>query len=285
MDAFRQHEAEKRAHEITRQKLLLGGGNGSPPPSPPLRVTRHMSPSQYSKGNRKQPSPPPRYQQRQMSPPMNSQQHPQFTTHGFGVDYDLLDKDPQFHKYMDQYIQINKDKYFMDLIKKGVQVPYDFDVNKNIKRQNPSFQEQIGKNMKMLMDKITPKNPFSLQSVCPLPFEKSILEVEFPKKIEFPHYDKYNGNGDPSDHVRQFNVLSLEFSHKDAYLMRLFHGSLKGQAMEWFTKITPPRKNFEELVQKFIQHFSYNLQKPVFALDLCNLKQDQGEPFVTFLQR
>ena len=83
---------------------------------------------------------------------------------------------------MYQYIHINKDKYFMDLIKKGVQVPYDFDVNNNIKRQNPSFQEQTEKNMKMLMDNITPKNPFSLQSVCHLPFERSILEVELPKK-------------------------------------------------------------------------------------------------------
>ena len=110
----------------------------------------------------RQSSPPPRYQQSQMSPPRNSQQHPQFTTCGFGVDYDLLEQDPKFHKYMDQYIQINKDKYFMDLIKKGVQVPYDFDVNKNIKRQNPSSQEQIEKIMKMLMDKITPKNPFSI---------------------------------------------------------------------------------------------------------------------------
>ena len=84
---------------------------------------------------------------------------------------------------MDQYIQINKDKYFMDLINKGVQVPYSFDVDKNIKRHDPSFQEQTKQNMKMLMDKVTPKNKFSLQSVCPLPFEKSILEVEFPKKM------------------------------------------------------------------------------------------------------
>ena len=58
-------------------------------------------------------------------------------------------------------------------------------MNKNIKRQNPLFQEQTKKNMKMLMDKITPKNPFSLQSVCPLPFERSILEVGFPKKHNF----------------------------------------------------------------------------------------------------
>ena len=125
-------------------------------------------------------------------------------------------------------------------------------MDKNIKRQDPSFQEQTEKNMKMLMDKITPKNPVSLQSVCPLTFERSILEVEFPMKTKFPHYDKYDGNGGPSDHVRQFNVLSLEFSHKDTYLMRLFPRSLKGQAMEWLINIIPPLKNFEELVQKFI---------------------------------
>ena len=59
MDAFTQHGAKKRAHEIACQKLLLGGGNGSSPPSPPLIFTRHMSPSQFSKGNRRQPSPPP----------------------------------------------------------------------------------------------------------------------------------------------------------------------------------------------------------------------------------
>ena len=102
MDAFIQCEVEKRAHEIACQKLndilLLGAGNGSPPPSSPLRITRHMSPSQSSEGNRRQPSPPPRYQQRQMSPPRNSQQHSQFTTHGFGVDYDLLKQNLEFHK-------------------------------------------------------------------------------------------------------------------------------------------------------------------------------------------
>ena len=67
--------------------------------------------------------------------------------------------------------------------------------------------------------------------------------------------------------------------------MRLFPKSLKGQAIEWLTKITPPLKNFEDLVQKFIQHFSYNVQKLVSMLDLFNLKQDQGEPFITLLHR
>ena len=76
MDAFIQHEVEKRSREIAHHKpndiIFLGSGSGSLPPSPPPTVTRHMSSSQYPKGNRRQPSPPPRYQQRQMSPSRNS---------------------------------------------------------------------------------------------------------------------------------------------------------------------------------------------------------------------
>ena len=31
---------------------------------------------------------------------------------------------------MNKYVELNKDKYFMDLINDGVQVPYNFDVDK-----------------------------------------------------------------------------------------------------------------------------------------------------------
>ena len=82
---------------------------------------------------------------------------------------------------------------------------------------------------------------------------------DFHRKIEIPQYDKYDGNGDPNDHVRQFYTMSFEFHHEDSYLMRLFPRSLKAQAMEWFTNITPPIKTFPELIQRFVQHFSYNL--------------------------
>ena len=74
---------------------------------------------------------------------------------------------------------------------------------------------------------------------------------EFPMKIEIPQYDKYDGNGDPNDHVRQFYTMSFEFHHEDSYLMRLVPRSLKGQAMEWFTNITPLVKMFPKLIQRF----------------------------------
>ena len=115
----------------------------------------------------------------------------------------------------------------------------------------------------------------------------SILEFEFPKKIEFPHYDKYNGNGDPS------NVLSLEFSHKDDYLMRLFPRSLKGQAMEWFTKITPHlkilRTLFKNLFNTSLTMFKNKLMCWIYATSnkieenlLLPFYKD-GESYVLFI--
>ena len=56
--------------------------------------------------------------------------------------------------------------------------------------------------------------------------------VPFPRDIEVTKYDKYDGNGDPHDHLCHFYDLSMDFMHKDTYLMRLFPRSLSGQAME-----------------------------------------------------
>ena len=56
--------------------------------------------------------------------------------------------------------------------------------------------------------------------------------VPFPRDIEVPKYDKYDGNGDPHDHVHHFYALSRDFICEDTYLLRLFPISLRGQAME-----------------------------------------------------
>ena len=138
---------------------------------------------------------------------------------------------------------------------------------------------------KQLKQISTPKSSFSLDSIFPNPFDKTIDMKYFPRKFEIPQYDKYDGNGDLNDHVHQFYAMSFEFHHEDSYLMRLFPRILKGQVMEWFTNITPSIKTFPELIQRFFQHFAYNISRSVSLLDLCHTKKNQGESFVTFLQR
>ena len=63
---------------------------------------------------------------------------------------------------------------------------------------------------------------YSLDEICPYPFDKTLNMIPFPHNYDFPKYDKYNGRSDPIDHVREFCTMSLEFTHNDTYLMRLF---------------------------------------------------------------
>ena len=79
--------------------------------------------------------------------------------------------------------------------------------------------------------------------------------------------------------------MTLEFAHEDTYLMHLFPRSLGAHSMEWLSKITPPVKTFEELINLFILQYSYNIQHQITMIDLCKVVQKPGEPFITFLQR
>lgn len=93
---------------------------------------------------------------------------------------------------------------------------------------------------------------YSLEDICPYPFDRSLNMAPFPPNSEIPKYDKYNGKSDPRDHIREFCTMSLDFAHNDTYMMRLFPRSLGGQTMEWLSKLTPHIKSFEELVNKIV---------------------------------
>jgi len=109
--------------------------------------------------------------------------------------------------------------------------------------------------------------------------------IPFPSRFEVPKFNKYRGKGDPRDHVKEFNAAFLEVEHNDTYLMQLFPRSLGGQTMEWFSRLLTDIKTFNELIDKFVTHFSYNIEHDTSVLDLCNTKQKAGESFTAFLQR
>ena len=75
----------------------------------------------------------------------------------------------------------------------------------------------------MMHDKDKPTKIYTLDSLCPFPFENSIDMPPFPREVELPKYDIYLGNFDPQDHLWEFGTLSMEFMHDQTYLMYLFH--------------------------------------------------------------
>ena len=76
-----------------------------------------------------------------------------------------------------------------------------------------------------------------MEDICPYPFDKKLLMVPFLPHFQVPKFDKYKGNMDPQDHVREFCVACIEVAHNETYLMRLFPRSLGGKTMEWFSKL------------------------------------------------
>ncbi|GLJ30962.1 hypothetical protein SUGI_0617990 [Cryptomeria japonica] len=124
---------------------------------------------------------------------------------------------------------------------------------------------------------------YSLQEIYPYPFDRNLNMIPFPIGFETPRYEKYDRSTDPQDRIREFCIMSMEFSHEDTYLMRLFLKSLTRLAM--LSKLPSGIKSFSDLVDKFVSQYSYNIQHEVTMLDLCNAKQKAGEHFMIFLQR
>ena len=187
-------------------------------------------------------------------------------------------------------LEHNGDRYFQDMTSRGFWLPPSYDVHKIIQERVPTKFEilrdelqQTNQHLTQLtIEKEPPKVSF-VESICALPFDRSLYMVPFPRDIEVPKYNKYDENGDPHDHVRHLYALSMDFLRKGTYLLWFFPRSLRGQAMEWFTKLTPPLKTFDELARCFTQQYSYNIQQPITMIDLGALKQHQGEPFAIYL--
>lgn len=73
---------------------------------------------------------------------------------------------------------------------------------------------------------------YSLEHICPFPFDKDVRMIPFPQHVIIPKYNKYTGKSDPQDHMREFCTLSMEFTHEQTYLIRLFPRILGGQVMD-----------------------------------------------------
>lgn len=86
------------------------------------------------------------------------------------------------------------------------------------------------------------------------------------------------------DHIKEFNVMCIEVSYNDYYLMCLFPQRLIGPTMDWFPQLPLDIKTFQEITDKVIDHFSFSLDMDISLEELYTLKQNKGEYFSNLLQ-
>ena len=87
------------------------------------------------------------------------------------------------------------------MMSRGFRLPLDYDVHQLVQRREPNEVECLKKELQELRLKVDPPKTSFVDSLCALPFDRSLYMVPFPRDIEVPKYDKYDGNSDPNDHV------------------------------------------------------------------------------------
>lgn len=73
----------------------------------------------------------------------------------------------------------------------------------------------------------TTKN-YTMQDICPYPYNKIIPMPPFHPHFMKPNFDKYRGKEDPMAHIREFFTACIEVAREESYLMRLFPQNLDG---------------------------------------------------------
>uniref|UniRef100_A0A5K1GCD8 Retrotransposon gag domain-containing protein n=9 Tax=Nymphaea colorata TaxID=210225 RepID=A0A5K1GCD8_9MAGN len=98
---------------------------------------------------------------------------------------------------------------------------------------------------------------------------------------------KFDGHGDPKAHLAMFFAECYKFRHNHRALFRCFPRSLEGIAAQWYREHINPveLKNFDMLINLFIERFIQNVETAPTITTLCYLKQRPGEKVRDFIQR
>ena len=65
-------------------------------------------------------------------------------------------------------------------------------------------------------------------------FAPNIAATAYPSGFRMPHLSKFNGDGDPSDHLGMFNTLMMAHNIGPELRCLIFPSTLTGPARQWF---------------------------------------------------
>ncbi|KAK3025912.1 hypothetical protein RJ639_042385 [Escallonia herrerae] len=116
------------------------------------------------------------------------------------------------------------------------------------------------------------------------PLSKAIEKAKLPPNFRMPQCDLYDGNGDPREHVYQFqtNMLLLQVS----VMCRAFPTTLRKAAHAWFKSLRPRSiHSFAQLSDLFLKHFVSSRTRRKNSASLLNVVQERNESLSRYLGR
>ncbi|XP_059431559.1 uncharacterized protein LOC132165071 [Corylus avellana] len=118
-----------------------------------------------------------------------------------------------------------------------------------------------------------------------LPFTDRVMRHPLPDKLKVPRVDKYDGSGDPTNHIESFRAHLILHDTPDEIACRAFPLTLKGAAKEWIEELSVKSvDNFNTLRRLFLSQFlaTRKGKNPTYLL---SLKQGKSESLKDYMLR
>ena len=81
-----------------------------------------------------------------------------------------------------------------------------------------------------------------------------------PPGFKMPKMQKYDGMGDPRNHLATFTRDTLPYQHDNGFTVYLFFKSLEGEALRWFnTLIAYDLNDFKIVLEKFLHQYGHHI--------------------------
>ena len=98
---------------------------------------------------------------------------------------------------------------------------------------------------------------------------------------------KFDGSGDPKAHLAMFFAECSRFKRDNRALFLCFPRSLEGTTAKWYSEHVNPieLKEFDKVVNMFIERFLFNAEALPTLSHLCGLKQRENEKARDFIHR
>ncbi|XP_074337526.1 uncharacterized protein LOC141674725 [Apium graveolens] len=123
-------------------------------------------------------------------------------------------------------------------------------------------------------------------SVAPSPFTAAIRSSPIPRVFKHNPDLLFNGEADPAEYLIQFNTEMEVYQVPEMTRCRLFAASLRGSALQWFSKLGPASiRTWRQLEDLFVRQFQSTLHYSPHVATLANIKQREGEPLAEYFRR
>lgn len=117
-----------------------------------------------------------------------------------------------------------------------------------------------------------------------LPFTARIMSEPLPPNFKAPSVQRFDGTGDPQEHVLTYQDAMMLMGSSEAAMCRAFFSTLAGGAQRWFTNLPGGSiGSFHDLAMKFITSFMRGRKSKKYFTHMASLKQGRDETLVEFL--